>query len=244
MKSTTVFVDIETDGLRPDANIIQVAAVAVIRGIITEHFERKIQFDPGVSNMVEPDALAANCYNAFAWEMEAVPEGQVLREFAVFLGNHATVQKVSKAGYSYKVARLAGYNIAEFDMPRLVARYRALDIFFPADYQALDTLHLARWYFQAHPPWPANLQLGTLCAHFGIPTPDAHDAMGDVEATAALAAKLQQDVRRPAETLLAACKAALLNYDQMDAAGYSVPLMAETYGQLRAAIKAEEEHKC
>jgi len=52
-------------------------------------------------------------------------------------------------------------------------------------------VQLALWWFATKgEKQPRNYQLVTLCEHFGIEHADAHDALGDVRATIALAKRL------------------------------------------------------
>ena len=62
-------------------------------------------------------------------------------------------------------------------------------VFLPLDFYTLDTFQAAIWYFTAHPPFPVNLKLETLCQHFGIEI-KAHEALSDVRASVLLARKL------------------------------------------------------
>lgn len=185
----TVFFDLETGGLLASHPNIQLAAIAVENGRELGTFEAKIAFDPATA---DPEALEVNCYTTEAWA-GASEERVVLREFVEFLQAHASVEKTSlKSGKPYRVARLAGHNVARYDMDRLFRAAKTHGIFLPADHHALDTLQGATWFFTANPPFPPSLKLSALCHHFGIEyDPNAkHDALRDTRATIQLARKL------------------------------------------------------
>jgi len=70
-----------------------------------------------------------------------------------------------------------GHNIRRFDMPFIAAHFQALDLRMP-DNELCDTLELAREYLTL-----PNYKLGTVAAHFNIPTAGAHRAAADVSIT-------------------------------------------------------------
>jgi len=187
----TVFFDFETAGLTEAHPNIQLAAVAV--GPEWQELgtlECKIRFDPALA---DPEALHINSYDPALWGSFAVDPADVVGSFAGFLNDHRSVVMYSKrSGNPYGVARLAGYNIVGFDMPRLQALFKIHGAFLPAHPQALDVLQLALWHFHGSPDSPKNFKLTTLCERFRIPHA-AHDALGDVRATIALAKALTQN---------------------------------------------------
>jgi DNA polymerase III epsilon subunit-like protein len=177
---------------------IQLAAIAVDQNYNElASFERKIQFDEATT---QPEALRINHYSREVWEKEAKPVPVVCREFADFLRPYCCVTKISKAGKSYRVARLFGHNAATFDAPRIQAMFRSTGVFLPADMRVRCTLQRALWWFDEHGQDPKGIELGssltTLCEYFGIPILDAHDALGDVRMTVALAKVLAKDGRK------------------------------------------------
>lgn len=186
MQDPIVFFDLETGGVEPAQPNIQIAAVAVAGGEELGTFERKIRFEVAACN---PEALRLNDYREELWQ-NAVSEREAMADFAHFLGRYKSVQKLSKAGKPYKVARGGGHNVARFDVDRIMAAGKAHDIFMPLDYQVLDTYQAAVWYFAANPPWPENLKLPTLCKHFGIEAGPAHEALADVRASIAIGRRL------------------------------------------------------
>lgn len=189
-----VFLDLETGGVEPERPNIQLAAVAMSDKLDAEVgvFEQKIQFDEAAAS---PEALRINCYDPAVWKENAVGEMVAAGTFASFLREHATVEMISKAGKPYRIARLAGHNVASFDCPRLVAMFKRYDLFLPGTaYQPLDTYQRALWYFAerrctSDQPLnqPANMKLATLAEWFGVVSYGAHDALADVRMCVAIA---------------------------------------------------------
>ena len=189
MGATTIWIDTETGGTEPHHPTIQVAAIAERDWLELATLEVKIRFDVAKA---EPDALALNHFDAAIWEREALPEVTAVEDLAAFFRDHATVEKLSKrTGRPYRVARLAGHNLAGFDGPRLVEMFKRHGAFMPAAaFEPLDTMHLSRWYALGQENPPASAKLGDLCAHFGIQQPAAHDALGDVRSCIAVARRM------------------------------------------------------
>jgi len=164
-----VFFALETGGLRFEHPIIQIGAAATDQQFqVLDSFEVKIHFNP---EACEPDALRLNCFDIEVWKDEAVTEKEAAEVFSRFLRSHATLQKTSKKGKGYKVARLGGHNVVNFHIPRLRAMFRRHDAFLPADaFCPLDTLQKASWFQFEHPnKCPFNdLRLDTLVNAFGI----------------------------------------------------------------------------
>lgn len=186
---TLVYFDLETGGLTPDHPNIQLAAAAVNdSGVIVAEFERKIQFDAGLA---DPEALKLNSFDAEVWARDGVPEGVAVNDFGAFLKRFAEVEMVSKrTGRPYNVARLAGYNAATFDGPRLHAMFQRSGAFLPAHPQVMCVLNLALWAFHGKTARPRSMKLGDVCSFFGVEL-DAHDALHDVKGTIALVNKLR-----------------------------------------------------
>jgi DNA polymerase III epsilon subunit-like protein len=119
-------------------------------------------------------------------------------DFAAFLDVYRDVELKSKrTGRPYRVARIGGHNIAGFDLDRLGALFKQHGVFLPIDFSsALDTRFGAVWYCEQrkrtehHEGWPADYKLTTLCAWFGIPITEAHEALADVRLTVQLAKAL------------------------------------------------------
>lgn len=195
-----VFFDLETGGLNwwPEkmgrtyvrAPIIQIAAIAVdcedgFKPV--DSMEIKLRFSVAEANA---EALRVNGYTPERWA-DAIEPGLGLNGFRNFLKKHATSEQMSLAGRPYKVAELAGHNIAQFDIQFLRAWFKETNEFLPAAWHHLDTMTLAVALAKAgRIDTPANYKLGTLCEMFGIVHEHAHDALGDVKATAELARRL------------------------------------------------------
>jgi len=181
-----VFFDVETGGLDEKRHpVIQFAAVATDASTWREieALEIKIEFDPAEC---EPSALEVNNWSAERWN-SAIPRSLAVREIGDFARRNATVEKMAKAGKTYRVARVGAHN-AEFDARFVRAMFERERAFCPlALYEPLCTLALSRWVSFVETCSPKNHQLATLCEFYGIPAFDAHDALADVRATVALA---------------------------------------------------------
>jgi|18_taG_2_1085343.scaffolds.fasta_scaffold06561_2 DNA polymerase III epsilon subunit-like protein len=181
MKHSTVFFDIETGGLEDRHPTIQIGAVAVNDGHTVDEFERKIKFDPSIC---DPRALEINAYTDTDWSA-AVDHKVAMTDFAGFCQSHAQIV----GGYNLPICMTGGHNAMKFDLPKLRRDSRQLGVYLPIHNYILDTYALAIWYFTLRPPFPVNLQLDTLCDHFGIQQ-GHHDALNDSRATVELARKL------------------------------------------------------
>jgi len=182
---TTVFFDFETGGVQDHHPNIQLAAVAVdSQWNELATFERKIQFNEADA---EPEALKINHYDAEVWKA-ALPESKVVAEFAAFLKPFCCVEKTSKRGTPYYVARIAGHNAATFDGPRLRRMFADAGQFLPTDLHVRDTLQRALWWFDQKGEECKSFRLTELCKYFGVPVDDtAHDALTDVRLSIAIA---------------------------------------------------------
>jgi DNA polymerase III epsilon subunit-like protein len=182
------FFDVETGGLDPNHHpIIQIAAVRVNHTFTKWYsFECKIQFD---TQAADPQALAMNSYDAAVWQTEAVPPRDAIERFAAFLNEGADIEKVSRRGKPYFVAQLAAHN-AQFDRDFVWRLFKEHDVFLPASWHVIDTLQLALAAQALGHHNAPSLKLSDLCAAYGIELTNAHDALGDVQATALLARKL------------------------------------------------------
>lgn len=193
-----VFFDLETSGLSSYKHeIIQIAAVACTLDSdepIVDTFEQLWHFD---KDKADPKALEMNSFDPARWNAEAVEPEYGLAEFMRFLEPYCAIERMSKNGKPYYVARLAGHNAVRFDAPFLQETAKRYGKFLPADFTPLDTLQLAAWLW----PFPGsgdpeNMKLPTLYRHlFGEDLEDAHDALTDVFATAKVAAELYRRIR-------------------------------------------------
>ncbi len=186
--SYLVFFDSETDSLREDCQIIQLAAIAVDADWNEcDVFERKVQFDASKS---DAKALEINRYDPAIWRDQAEPEGAVVKAFAEFLNTYRSIEMVSKrSGNPYSVARLAGHNAASFDGPRLQAMFKRHEAFLPAHPQVMCTLQAALWEVVRRGMKVESLRLESICKSFGVELPEKgfHDALYDCRASIGLA---------------------------------------------------------
>lgn len=190
-----VFFDLETAGLKTNAAIIQIAAIAVdseLREL--ETFETKIRFEEAHAC---PKALSVNSFEPTVWKRLAQHPEKAASDFARFLRRHATVDMTSKAGKPYQLARLVAHN-ANFDGPFIINWYDTMGMFLPAARSVYCTLQRAYWLFHEHKTLtpPSNYKLSTLCEYAGIPLDKshAHDALADVRATVQLYQTMNEHV--------------------------------------------------
>jgi DNA polymerase III epsilon subunit-like protein len=181
-----VYFDFETGGVEPHHPSIQLAAVAWEGAVELGTFEQKIAFN---EEDADPEALKINHYDRQTW-VDAKSGPIAASRFAAWLRPYSTIKKKSKAGNDYAVARLAGYNAAAFDAPRLRALFGPQ--FLPGEYPVRDVLQRVVFYFDEHPDVapPANMKLATVAAYFGVGTDGAHDALADARMCAELRHRL------------------------------------------------------
>ena len=154
-KTFCVF-DIETTGFNPDSNkIIEIGAVKVVDGLVTETF----------STFINPDELLPEKIIKLTHIEDKDLVGQphvdeVLIDFYKFTDG----------------AILVGQNV-QFDVGFIRAYGAPLNIYF--DNQLMDTLSLAKTYI----PGLHNYKLGTIAKHFNIVNRGAHRAIYDAWAT-------------------------------------------------------------
>lgn len=181
-----VFFDLETGGLDMQKHaVIQIAAIAVDTADYEElgTFEQKILFD---DNEADAETLAMNSYNEKEWDKHGKLPQQTYNLFEEFLEKHATVEKTSKRGKPYKVAKLAGHNAARFDDPfwrTWVKRKLGDRAWISADYLTMDTVQQALWFFADIGKEPPSYRLVDLAKYFKVDHENAHDALSDVRAT-------------------------------------------------------------
>lgn len=122
-------------------------------------------------------------------------ESFVMDRFSFMLGKYKAIQMVSKrTGKPYSVARLAGFNAATFDGPRIFNLFGKVNKFLPAHPRVLCVLQRAEWWFEEKGiARPSDMQLGTLCKYFNIDLSGAHDALIDVRGTIALMKVLRDE---------------------------------------------------
>lgn len=157
-KKQFIAFDTETTGFSDsDDEIIEIAAVRVVNGVITDEYSQLI--NPGCSVPAEASAV-----NHITDDMlRGMPKiYEVLPSFLAFVGDDV----------------IAAHN-ASFDAKFLAQacmrnRFKAPEVYF-------DTMALARYY-----PDAENKKLGTLLACAGIENEKAHRALGDARAVALL----------------------------------------------------------
>lgn len=183
----TIFFDFETGGVEDHHPNIQLAAVAVEGWQEVGAFERKIQFDPG---KCDPEALEINGWAPKRWEC-AVSERDCAQDFDDFLCEHAVTDFESrKTGRTYKAVDLAGFNITRFDVPRLRKMMEPWGYWPGCWWYPLDVAYLVHWHFARSGENPNDRTLQGMAKRFGIEGGQAHDALGDVRTTIALAKHL------------------------------------------------------
>lgn len=156
-KKRFVAFDLETTGLSQDSSIVEIGAVRVENGVITEEFQQLI--DPGFHIPYEASAV-----NHITDDMVAgMPKiYEVLPAFLSFVGDDVLV------------AHNAAFDIRILSNVCMQNRFKV-----PED--AFDTMSLARYY-----PEAVNKKLGTLAKAAGIVNPAAHRALGDAQTAALL----------------------------------------------------------
>ncbi len=167
LNNDVVVFDFETTGLNLDGSdkIIEIGAVKVVKGKITEKFmcfidpEMKIPAEASkIHGIFDVDVKGANTYD------------QVLADFYKFTRN------------SY----LSGYNIKGFDMVFLQHFGKLSGYNF--DNPLLDVYPLAQKLLKGL----KNYKLGTVAAHLGVVLDNAHRAVFDTIATAEVLLKLSE----------------------------------------------------
>ena len=190
MSRPLVFFDLETAGLEPEAEIIQISAQAVTWPCLEdldEPFNVKIKFD---ETRAHPKALEINHYSAKVWEREAIPMGTALTQLSMWLCKYASIEMTSKGGRPYKLTQMAGYNSENFDSERLQRAFKTYGIFYPAHYRTLDVLQLVAWDALIEGLMAPSLKLTDVCERFNLSTENAHDALADVRMTIEVARTL------------------------------------------------------
>ncbi|MDR3292785.1 MAG: ribonuclease H-like domain-containing protein [Clostridiales bacterium] len=163
---TFVVFDTETTGLdRTSDKIIELAAVKIVDGVMTETFSTFL--NPGTAL---PAVITEITHITDADLVHAPKIGEVFPDFCKFISG----------------AALVAHNI-EFDIDFI--RRAAKESRYRVDNELYDTLSIAR---KKHTV--ANYKLGTLCEHFGITLTDAHRAIYDTIDTAQLILIMAKDL--------------------------------------------------
>lgn len=191
MNDTTIFVDLETGGVEDRHPNVELAAIAVRDWEEVDRFERRILFD---EKECDPEALRLNGYAAERWK-DARTEAHVAVEFNEFCTRHSTLRLISKrTGNPYMVARLAGFNLVRFDVPRLqrVMEVAGVRFWKACWWYPLDVYQRALWHFtELDLALPDDFKLQTLATHLGVePAGRAHEALSDARTCARVARAL------------------------------------------------------
>lgn len=161
-----------------------------------EVLNARIQFDEATA---DPKALEINHYSSEKWA-DAKPEAQVMREFLALIERHKTIEMTSKrTGKPYKVARLAGHNVINFDAPRLRDMWQRCygDAFFPVDHRQLDTLQRILWWAAERGIRAESFTLEKSLEMLGIKSDwPLHDALADCRACIAIAKFMAEQTRQ------------------------------------------------
>lgn len=175
MNNIVVF-DIETNGLEVEHPMV-ICQVAALRLDSREEFSKVIKvydqpFEKGAADMHLRKGRDRRWFNT-----RGVERLDAYRAFASFVGRDEVV--------------LCGHNAENFDVPYLRRDFELLGVPWPRVSRIVDTM-LIHEHLRGKTPVgtegqkAGRLTLGNLAAHYGIRTPEAHDALGDVRVTAEL----------------------------------------------------------
>lgn len=159
-----VVIDTETTGFSPEQDrVIQVAAL---------HLDGTLRPEGGWSTLINPDRRWVSGYHVHrlsAGKLSRFPRfAEVAEDLLRVLGTRTLVGH----NVTYDIRMLNG-ELARLGQDAITGA-------------SVDTWKLAKSLLPGLP----NRKLGTVAAHLGIPLVNAHDAMADVQATAAVFAKL------------------------------------------------------
>lgn len=167
---TLVVLDFETTGLSPDAGdrAIEIGAVRIESGAVTARFQELMNPGRRVSGFIESYTGITNAMLA-----HARPCGEVMSDFAEFIGDHNLV--AHNASFDKR--------FLDSELSRISRKYSG---------QFACSMLAARRIFQDTP----NHQLGTLVSHMRIPIEGTfHRALYDSEMTAKLWLAMLENIR-------------------------------------------------
>ncbi len=167
--SSFVAFDIETTGLERDSKIIEIGAVKVINGRITDSFQEFV--NPGIILPYEITQITGITDEMLS---SADRITQVLPRFKKFAGNNI----------------LVGHNAIQFDCN--VMGHWANEHEILIDNDIFDTLRFMRYRCEPFPGLTSN-RLCVACDYFGITSEVFHRADADAEVTAKLYLTLQKN---------------------------------------------------
>lgn len=166
--STFVAFDIETTGLPRNSEIIEIGAVKVVNGVITDSFQEFV--NPGILIPAEITQITG-ITNEMVCNADRIYN--VLPRFKAFAGNNI----------------LVGHNALNFDCK--IMGHWADEYGIYIDNDVFDTLRFVRYRCEAFPGLSCN-KLSVLCDYFGITSDTYHRADADAEVTAKLYLALQK----------------------------------------------------
>ncbi len=158
MKTYIAF-DLETTGLSPETDqIIEIGALKVVDGKVTERFMEFVKPDQPISNAITAITGITNEMVAHARNTE-----DIMRDFVNFCEDHVLIGHNIMFDYKFckKYANRYGYSFEK---------------------KGIDTLKIAR---KVHKDFESK-SLGVLCEHYQIKNQAAHRAYHDALATAKL----------------------------------------------------------
>ena len=157
-----ILFDTETTGLSYDDDIIQIAAVEIINGVVTgNQFSVYLNTKKDIAESFKIHKISQEILN-----LEGISPKNGLEKFIEFIDG----------------AVLGGHNIVNFDVPMLKENLKRNGINW--DYQGyfFDTLSLSRKIF----PQLTSYKLGHLLEEFNLEGVNSHNAIDDVKATVSL----------------------------------------------------------
>lgn len=177
--------DIESTGIDANKNaIIQLAGAIEINGAIKEEFDIKIRPFPGA--VVDPKALEVHGITVdemMTWPDQHIAHRQFTDILSKYVNKFDREDKFTPCGYA-----------ARFDCEFIGAFFnRCGDKYWGAwqNWRIIDIMSVVYWLRSLRiVPELINYKLVTVCEYFGIPLPEAHDALADIRATIALKAEL------------------------------------------------------
>ena len=166
--STFVAFDIETTGLATESEIIEIGAVKVTNGVITDSFQEFVKPQSPIPFQITSITGISNEMVQYADRIE-----KVLPRFRNFAKGHI----------------LVGHNALKFDCR--IMGYWADELGVYIDNDVFDTLRFMKYRCE---PFPGlmNNKLCTACEYFGITSEVFHRADADAEVTAKLYLALQK----------------------------------------------------
>ena len=186
MTVKTLFFDEETTGVNDKENaIIQFAGIITYDGVEQERVD--IHMQPHDTAVIEESALTKNGITLDEILTYQSAEKGFL-QIQAFFDRHIDRYKRDDKFF------VAGYNV-KFDVDFLSALFKRFDqskygLGSYTNWRFIDPLsfiNVLAWKGKLDLP---NHQLTTVCAHYGIPLPNAHNAMDDTVAAKALIEKL------------------------------------------------------